>query len=110
MREPVVGQRDRSPATSTDGASSTGNGRSARNGSPPVTCATCSYTPSRNSNASNSGWSASGTTIQYDATPNRSYTAFLVFRSNSAVLGDRTSTASSGGAVSVGPVRSLNEC
>ena len=36
---------------------------------------------------------------QYDGTPNFSYAAFFLFRSMSAVLGERTSTTSNGGVV-----------
>ena len=38
-----------------------------------------------------------GPTIQYEVTPKASYAAFFLFRSISAVPGERTSTASSGG-------------
>ncbi len=76
---PQQSQSGSRSATSRAGTSSTGNGRCARNTWPPVTCATCSKRPSRSSNAISSGWSTSGTAIQYDSMLNRSYTAFLVF-------------------------------
>jgi hypothetical protein len=53
--------------------------------------------------AINSGLPWPGITTQYDGTLNRSYAAFFRFRSISAVLGDRTSTARSGGRVILVP-------
>ena len=66
-------------------------------------CATSSSRRSLSSKTISSGRSLSGTTIQYDATPKASYAAFLLFRSISAVLGERTSTASNGGSVTLAP-------
>ena len=91
----------RSPRVRSARVTVTAKGRSAAND--PEVAAARVQRPSRSSKAVSSGWGGSGSTIQYDGTPNLSYAAFFLFRSMRAVLGERISTTSSGGSVNLAP-------
>src|SRR5262249_39525538 len=82
------------PFASSAGHSRTGNGRSTQICSAPDTLATSLYWPATSSDTCRDG--TSGSNIQYDATPDSSYTLRLTVASYRLVLGDSTSMTSSG--------------